>query len=173
MAAITVAAIRVGGGLIGIFLVQRFKRVALNMVMMTTMSVAMAAMGSVLYIKENYPDSYSTSLDIVPVIAVTVYMFCFGAGTGPLMWVYIAELLPREYKVLSGIVCSIGLIFVFTITKTYPTLLLLVPPYALYWLFAAIALSSNIFYWFCLPETRGKTPLEVKHMFYRMESPKA
>ena len=94
-------------------------------------------------------------------------MFCFGAGTGPLMWVYIAELLPREYKVLSGIVCSIGLVFVFTITKTYPTLLLLIPSYALYWLFAAIALSSNFFYYWFLPETRGKTPLEVKNMFLR------
>ena len=83
------------------------------------------------------------------------------------MWVYIAELLPREYKVLSGLACSIALIFVFAVTKTFPTLLLLLPPYALYWLFAVIAFISNFFYLFFMPETRGKTPVEVKNMFTR------
>ena len=90
-------------------------------------------------------------------------------GTGPLMWVYIAELLPREYKVLSGIVCSSGLVFVFTVTKTFPTMLLLTQPYVIYWIFAGVALSSNLFYWFFMPESRGKTPLEVKNMFLRKE----
>ena len=50
------------------------------------------------------------------------------AGMGPLMWVFIAEMLPREYKVLSGIVSSAGLFVVFAVTKTFPTLTTLTSP---------------------------------------------
>ena len=75
-----VASIRVAGGILGIFLVQKLPRVKLNMVMMTVMSLTMAALGSVLYVKEKLPDCGCTSLDVIPVIAATLNMFCFGAG---------------------------------------------------------------------------------------------
>ena len=81
VAAIIVAAIRVAGGVVGIFLVQACPRVVLSMVMMTLMSVAMAALGCVHYIQDNTPDSSTEVLDIIPVLAVTLYMFCFGAGS--------------------------------------------------------------------------------------------
>ena len=84
---------------------------------------------------------------------------------GPLMWVFIAEMLPREYKVLSGIVSSAGLFFVFAVTKTFPTLTTLTSPQVIYWTFSGVALASNFFYFFLLPETKGETPLEVKNMF--------
>ena len=64
---------------------------------------------------------------------------------------------------------SSGLVYVFTVTKIFPTLLLLTRPYVIYWIFAGIALSSNLFYWFFMPESRGKTPLEVKNMFLHKE----
>ena len=51
------------------------------MVMMTTMSLSMLALGSVEYVKENFPDSYTTVLDIIPVMSATLFMFCFGAGS--------------------------------------------------------------------------------------------
>ena len=81
VAAIIVAAIRVAGGIVGIFLVQACPRVVLSMVMMTLMSLAMAALGCVHYIQDNQPDYSTEALDIIPVLAVTLYMFCFGAGT--------------------------------------------------------------------------------------------
>ena len=51
------------------------------MVMMTTMSLSMLALGSVEYVKENFPDSYTTAIDIIPVMSATLCMFCFGAGS--------------------------------------------------------------------------------------------
>ena len=82
VAAIIVASIRVAGGVVGIFLIQKCPRVKLNMVMMTTMSLSMLALGSVEYVKETFPGSYSTALDIIPVMSATLCMFCFGAGNG-------------------------------------------------------------------------------------------
>ena len=167
LAAIISASIRVAGGTVGIFLIQKLPRVRLNMVMSSIMSFSMALLGLCIYLKKEHPLLYPSVVETVPVIVVTLFMFCAGAGTAPLLWVYLAELLPREYKVLSGLICSLGLIPVFLSTKIFPTLLQLLSPHGTYWLFAAIGLSSNFFYYFFMPETKGKTPLEVKQMFLK------
>ena len=36
---------------------------------------------------------------VLPVICLLIYMFGFGAGSGPLQWVFMGELLPPDYKV--------------------------------------------------------------------------
>ena len=58
--------------------------------------------------------------------------------------------------------CTIA---VFLVTKLFPTRLASLSPPATYWAFASVSLASNFFYFFLMPETRGKTALEVKQMF--------
>ena len=154
LASIIVAAIRVTGGVLGIFLIQRLPRVRLAMVSVTLMSASMAVLGGVLYIKTD--SAHSQVLDVVPVISLIIYMFSFGAGVGPLQWVFLGELLPREYKVLAGIIIVLKDIPIFIVTKTFPTLLVVLSPPGTYWLFASICLLSNIFYFFFMPETRPR-----------------
>ena len=163
LASIIVAAILVMGGTLGTFLIQRLPRVRLAMVSMTLMSVSMAVLGGVLYIKTDSVNS--RMVDVVPVISVTLYMFSYGAGVSPLQGVFLGELLPREYNVLAGVIKVILNISLFISTKTFLSLLTTLSPPGTYWLFAAISLSSNLFYFFFMPETKGKTVLEVKQMF--------
>merc|ERR1719433_2235924 len=108
--------------------------------MMTVMALALTTLGLIVYIKADYP-AQSSVLDILQVLAVTTVMFGYGAGPAPLIWVYLAELLPREYKVLSGLICALGLVPVFLATKIFPTLLQLLTPAGTYWLFAAVGIS--------------------------------
>ena len=86
-------------------------------------------------------------------------------GCGPLQWVFLAELLPPEYKVLSAVITSITTLAVFIITKMYPFMLQLVGPHGTYWLFGAIAMASNFFLHFLVPETKGKSFLEMQQFF--------
>ena len=169
LSSIIVASIRVMGGFLGIFLVQRLPRVRLSMVMMCLMSVCMAVLGTVLYLKTLSDSPTSPLLDVVPLVSVTVYMFCYGAGPGPLQWVFLGELLPREYKVLSGIITCLATLAVFIITKTFPTLLATLSPHGTYWLFAAVCLTTNLFYYFLMPETRGKSAGEIKQIFLKTD----
>ena len=166
--AILSASVQVIGGIVGMFLVQKFPRVRLNMMSMSVMSVCMAALGTALYLKESQP-SHSTVLDSVQLVAVVLYMFCFGAGSGPLIFVLMGELLPREYKVLSGIASALSNLPMFALTKVFPTLQQAMSPGAPFWLLAAVSALSNIFYFFFLPETRGKTALEVKQIFSKQK----
>ena len=168
--AILSASVQVVGGIVGIFLVQRFPRVKLNMLSMSLMSACMAALGTALYLKSSHPSYCATVLDSIQLVAVVLFMFCFGAGSGPLIFVLMGELLPREYKVLSGIASALSNLPMFALTKGFPSLQQVLPPGGPFWLLAAISGLSNLFYFFFLPETRGKTALEIKQIFLKHQT---
>merc|ERR1719370_207750 len=88
---------------------------------MTLMSLSMAILGAVLYLKDKGAEG--TILRAVPVLCVLVFMFSFGAGAGPLQWVFLGELLPPDYKVLSGIMASLSTLAIFVVTKAFPSIL--------------------------------------------------
>merc|ERR1719481_944549 len=134
---------------------------------MTLMSLSMAVLGAILFLKDNGADS--TVLRVVPIVCVTLYMFSFGAGAGPLQWVFMGELLPPDYKVLSGAITCITTAEIFIITKIFPTLLIYLKPYGTYWLFAGFCLASNMFYVIFMPETKGLTMLEIRKLFLPTE----
>lgn len=78
LAAIVVAAIRVLGGILGIFLIQKCPRVWLSMATMTLMSVSMAVLGGSLYMK-GAPVLFPV-LELLPVVSVTTFMFREGVN---------------------------------------------------------------------------------------------
>ena len=97
---------------------------------------------------------------------MTVYMFSLGAGAGTLQGVYLGELLPREYTVLSMISVFLATLAIFIVTEMFPILLAVLSQHGTYWLSASISLSSSLFYYFLMPEMRGKTTLEIKQIFF-------
>ena len=168
LAAIVVAAIRVVGGIIAILLIRKIPRLKHVMISMNLMCLTMATLGCIMYLKNLGLESQA--LRILPLVCVTLYMFSFGAGTGPLQWVFMGELLPPEYKVLSGMITCVATMEVFIVTKIFPALLVLLKPYGTYWIFAGISLASNIFYATQMPETKGLTILEIRKLFLRTET---
>ena len=80
---------------------------------------------------------------------------------------FVGELLPPEYKVLSGIITFRASVSIFIVTKLFPSMLELMSAHGTYWLYASISLSANILYYFFIPETKGKTMLEIKQGFER------
>ena len=170
LAAIAVAAIRVIGGVVAIFLIRRIPRLTHVMISMNMMLLSMVVLGGVIYMKELGFDH--EALRILPILCVTLYMFSYGGGAGALMWVFMGELLPPEYKVLSGVIMCVFTLEMFLVTKIFPTLLALLP-YGTYWLFAAITLASNIFYATLMPETSGLSMLEIKKLFLRSGNTKS
>ena len=80
LAAIMTALVRIGGGILGIFLIQRFPRVKLAMVSLTIMSVCMVGLGTIIHFKHQEVGEEMRVLDNLPILLVTVYMFSYGAG---------------------------------------------------------------------------------------------
>ena len=162
LAAIISASVRVLGGVVGIFIIRLMPRVRLAMISMTLLSVSMFTLGAVFYLKQSHQ---SQLLDILPVCCVALYQFSYGAGVSPLGHVFLGELMPPEYKVLAGLNLSLTVMSIFITTKMFPTLLKLLGPHWTFWMFGIIALISNAFYFFFVPETKGKSLLEIQERF--------
>ena len=163
LSAIITGIVLSAGGIFGLLLVEKLSRRAHSIITTSIMAASMIVLGVVMYLKTHGGES--PALNILPIFCVTLYMFCNGAGPGLLIWVFVGELLPPEYKVLSGINFSVTFITLFIITKLFPTLLVVLTPYGTYWLFASFSLAANVLYYFFLPETKGKTLLEIQNSF--------
>lgn len=164
-AAILIGVIRLVSGSLAIFLIHRFSRTKLANFTFFIMALCMIGLGSVMYIRSN--GGHSSGLQVLSIICVTLYMFAFSLGIGPLMWVYLGELMPPEYKVLSGLSVSIGTMAVFLVTKMFPTLLQVITPYGTYWLFAGVCIIGNVFYLTLMPDTKGISILEIRQIFLK------
>ena len=57
MAAIITAVVRIGGGIVSIFLIHKLPRVKLAMAAMSLMSISILALGTVIYFKDQYEDN--------------------------------------------------------------------------------------------------------------------
>ena len=96
---------------------------------------------------------------------MALYLFSFGAGVTPLLNMFTGEIMPPEYKVLAGLNLSLSVISIFITTKMFPTMLELLGPHWTYWMFGSVALVSNAFYYFFVPETKGKSLVEIQKGF--------
>ena len=99
LASIIVAVILVLGGILGIFLVKKYPRVQLSLIMMTIKSFCMAVLGAALY--ETSLSEYQQNM--IKVTTVTVYMLCSSAGLS--IRQYILSLLHLHSRNLYPPVC--------------------------------------------------------------------
>ena len=60
----------------------------------------------------------------------------------------------HKYRVYC--VSAVQGVSIITVQKVFPSLVSGLGQHGTYWLFAAVAASSNIFFYFCVPETKGK-----------------
>ena len=78
LAAIITAILRIVGGLIALFFIQKLPRKTHMMLTMTTMGLSMITLGITIYFKESLGDS--PAITVIPILCVSLYLFAFGAG---------------------------------------------------------------------------------------------
>ena len=94
---------------------------------------------------------------IVALIGANLFVICFGATWGPLVWVLLGEMFPNRIRAKAlGVAAAAQWIANFAVTLSFPPLasFSLVFTYGLY---AAFALISLLFVFFLIPETKGVT----------------
>lgn len=101
---------------------------------------------------------------LVALIAANVYVFCFNASWGPVMWVMLGEMFPNRVRG-SGLAVA-GLcqwLANFAITITFPIMLASIGLAGAYGFYALCAALSTIFVIGFIRETRGR---ELEDMSY-------
>lgn len=102
----------------------------------------------------------------LPVVSLVTFVIAFAIGFGPLCWTINAEIFPPEAKRLgSSIAFSANWTFAFLVTKFEPYVEDALNTSGAYFLFSAICLFGTFIIVFFVPETKGKSPEEMKAYF--------
>lgn len=101
----------------------------------------------------------------LPITSVILFIICFNFGIGPLPWTIAGEIFPSNTKTyLNGITAFFNISFGFVTTMFFPTLSVILGMAWSLWIFALFTTVSFFFISAFLPETRGKTFLEIQVM---------
>ncbi|KAL1464412.1 hypothetical protein WDU94_004062 [Cyamophila willieti] len=165
VASIIVAVLRFFMAIVGSACIQMFSRRSLATTSAFFMALSMGISGTYEYYfselsMEDRPYNW------IPLACILANVCASMLGMLQLPWVMIAELFPLSVRgTMGGIVCSLGYLFIFTTVKIYPDLMFLLNMGGMMWAFSISCLLAMVFIQAFLPETQGKTLLEIENEF--------
>lgn len=149
---------------IAIALIDKIGRRPLLLIGSAGMTVALATMAIAFTQSTGSGDDVSLpgAWGPIALVAANVFVVCFGASWGPLVWVLLGEIFPNRIRAVAlGVAAAAQWIANFVITVTFPPLLDqfgATGPYLMYAIFAGL---SFVFVLGKVPETKG---LELEEM---------
>ncbi|VVC37016.1 Sugar/inositol transporter,Major facilitator superfamily domain,Major facilitator, sugar transporter- [Cinara cedri] len=165
VASIIVALLRLIMSITGSIFIQHLNRRTMAMTSAILMCVSMAACGTYefAYGALNVADRpYSW----VPLVCILFNVSVSMLGMVPLPWMMMGELFPLKVRgIMGGVVPSLGYFFIFVTVKICPCLMQMLKINQIMWLFSGAAGLAACFIAAFLPETRGKTLLQIEEMF--------
>ena len=110
----------------------------------------------------------SEALRLIPLVAMLIYAFAYSLGVNTVPWILVAEILPLSVKSLStSISCMVFSISIFLVTNIFPTLMESIGlGYSLF-LFAGSKVVFVTVVKLFIPETKGKSLVELEQAFYK------
>lgn len=102
------------------------------------------------------------------IVALMLYIAGFAPGMGPMPWTINSEIYPLWARSTgNAFATATNWSFNLLISITFLSLTEWVTPYGTFWLYGGIALSGWVFFYFFVPETKGKSLEELEHLFAR------
>uniref|UniRef100_A0A1B6DNR0 Major facilitator superfamily (MFS) profile domain-containing protein n=2 Tax=Clastoptera arizonana TaxID=38151 RepID=A0A1B6DNR0_9HEMI len=167
---IIVASVRLCMSVVGTICIKKFNRRTMAMVSGVAMAISMGVAGTYEYFYGSQSVS-SRPWSWIPQVCIVAHVCGSMLGMLQLPWVMIGELFPSSVRgFMSGIVSSLAYFFIFLLIKGYNTFLAYLNVYGLMWVFAAISLSVILFTLLCLPETQGRTLIEIENSFHGIKT---
>ncbi|XP_041976552.1 facilitated trehalose transporter Tret1-like [Aricia agestis] len=98
----------------------------------------------------------------------SIYLFTIFCTLGYLIvpWVMIGEVYPTQVRgVVGGMTTCVAHLSVFSVVKTFPYVKAALHDYGAFGLYGCMSLSGMVFFYFYLPETKGRTLQEIEDYF--------
>lgn len=164
-AAMIVAAVMVIASVIALYTADCAGRRIMLVVSAFWMSLSLMIFGGYYYIQER-DASQAAHLNWIPVLCLVVFVFAFNLGLGPIPWLMMSEVFPSHARgVASSITTAFNWLLAFIVTKTFVNMQTSLKSYGVFWFYGIITALGIPFVWFVVPETKGKTLEEIRHMF--------
>lgn len=109
----------------------------------------------------------SSSLGILAIISLMLYVGSFAIGLGPVFWLMISEIYPLKIRgraMSTATVVNWGMNLVVAIT--FLSLIQLLGTPGTFWLYGIISIIAIIFVYFRVPETKGRSLEEIEKMCF-------
>ncbi|KAL1123460.1 hypothetical protein AAG570_002540 [Ranatra chinensis] len=101
-----------------------------------------------------------------PVFCIMFFTATSTIGYLVVPWVMIGEVYPTQVRgIIGGMTTCVGHFCVFIVVKTFPMMQKTITKYGTFWLYGGISLAGTFFFYFCLPETKGRTLQEIEDYF--------
>lgn len=102
----------------------------------------------------------------VAIVALVLYIAAFAPGMGPMPWTINSEIYPlwarstgNAFATATNWACNL------VISMTFLSLTEWITRYGAFWLYGGISFCGWVFFYFRVPETKGKSLEELEHLF--------
>ena len=164
---IIVGVMQVGSTILGALVMDKLGRRALLLSSSFLMVISISTLGAFFYIKQNLNNAdLATKIESIPVVSLSVFIFSFSIGFGPIPWLMMSELFSPKVR---GMASSLATLFnwslAFCVTKFFADMVLAISEAKSFWVFGGITFVTFLFCLLFVPETKGKTLENIQAMF--------
>ncbi|XP_076183385.1 trehalose transporter 1-like protein isoform X2 [Ptiloglossa arizonensis] len=169
LGAVLIGFTRLVGSVLVACVSRRFGRRIPSIVSGTGMTIFMAILSIYLILEDRRYILKDGS--VIPMVCVLIYIFVSTLGFLVVPFAMVGEIYPAKVKeVLTGLTSCIGYIFSSVTVKIYPDMKTSMGEHGVFIFFTVLSLAGTLFVAFFLPETKGKTLLEIEEMFSKKKS---
>lgn len=163
IASIIVVSSQIIGTSLSVIFVDRFGRRVMLIISTISMTLSHLAIGTYFLLKNS--GSSVDNLGWLPIVSLCVFQIAFGSGIGPVSYVLLGELFtPEAKKVIAPFGKSFNLFLAFIVGLIFPYLVNLIGSAGTFFMFAGFSLLALIFTIYVIPETKGKSFVEIQIM---------
>ncbi|KAJ4966287.1 hypothetical protein NE237_018136 [Protea cynaroides] len=147
------------------FFLDRFGRRRLMLISVTGAVAALTVLGFSLTMADHSKTPLFWAL-CLSIISTYTYVAFFSFGLGPVTWVYTSEIFPLRLRAQgASIGVAINRAMNATISMTFISIYEAITIGGAFFMFAGFGTVAGIFFYFCLPETKGKALEEIEMLF--------
>lgn len=163
LAGILIGLVQVSFAYLSILIIDKANRKFYLMLSSTGMLLFSAALGMYFQLKQlNWDISY---LNFLPIASAVMFMAFFSIGYGPVPWMLMGELFAPEIKGIgSGIAILCNWLCAFLVTFSFPIITDSIGSHVFFYIMTSLMAVATIFVYFVVPETRGKTLLQIQEL---------
>lgn len=161
--AIVLAIVQIAGTLVSTSVVDRVGRKLLLYVSHVGMGVCLCAVGFWFVCLDCTSSDISAELRVIPMALFCLYLMFFSLGCGPIPFTMVGEIFPKELKGICGSIAGfVNWGSACIVTVTFSKLKDAAPPYVPFFIYALFCFICNVFCFFIVVETKGKTLEEIQ-----------
>ncbi|GAB4847124.1 Dolichyl-phosphate-mannose--protein mannosyltransferase 6 [Ancistrocladus abbreviatus] len=147
------------------FLIDKVGRRPLMLISTGGVMLSLTALGFGLTMAEHSAVRLAWALDL-SIAATYIYIVFYSIGVSPLTWVYTSEIWPLRLRALgAGIGVAVNRLMNAVVSMSFISIYKAITIGGAFFMFAGISVLGWLFFYFLMPETRGKPLEEIEMLF--------